>query len=118
MNIFYLLLSLHVTDDTIPQRTKCANDQGDGPHDKKCIFPFERSHNGITYDSCAPDDGDGPEWCATTVDDDGVYQSGSGQWGVCGTCECGTGNGCEIPPGKHKSSEKRASKEKQPLKRT
>ena len=36
------------------------------------------------------------------VDDNGVFQSGSGDWGACGPCECGTGNACDIPPGKHK----------------
>ena len=96
LNLFF-----RITDDTTPDHSKCGNDKGEGPRNKKCIFPFEQSATGVTYDTCAPPDSDDYEWCALVVDDNGVFQSGSGDWGACGPCECETGNACDIPPGKH-----------------
>ena len=88
MLISRLFLKINlITDST----TECANDQ-EGNH-KKCIFPFIRSHNMMTYDSCSDVLAkDGYEWCATLVDDSGIYESGSLHWGK----PCGP---CEIPPG-------------------
>lgn len=47
-----------------------------------CVFPF--IYQGKTYDECTRDsDPEGKRWCATKVDDDGLYIENSGQYGYC-----------------------------------
>lgn len=50
--------------------------------DNACVLPFV--YQGVRYDSCTADDNDGVPWCATGVEEGGVYVSGSGKWGNCG----------------------------------
>ena len=52
-----------------------------------CIHDWTYSANSKSYYGCTRDTHDGSndskEWCATEVDKDGIYQSGSGKWKYC-----------------------------------
>ena len=57
--------------------------------DKPCIFPWGFAETMHNYEGCVNPDGDeGGNWCATEVDHNGMYVSGSGKWGYCNIDHC------------------------------
>ena len=52
--------------------------------DKPCMEIWGYAATMHNYEGCVNPDGDeGGNWCATEVDDTGMYVSGSGKWGYC-----------------------------------
>ena len=63
-----------------------ANSNGKDSADinKPCVFPWKYKSDGPSFNGCAnPDVNVGGNWCATGLDANGIYASGSKKWGFC-----------------------------------